>query len=323
MVDYFRKLSEFKLQFSIFMVLLGIWVIFIFGSPQTFLSFPIYASFMSTVPFAAIMALAMTLVVASAEIDLSFGSVMALGGLVFTTVFTLTGNIYLALLTCLVAGLVAGFLNGLLVVKVGIPSLVATIGTMFFWRGLVIVLSEGLGQTLVSARGTTSFNVLVGRIGGLIPAQMIWAIVIAIILWSILNRHRFGAHVYVVGDNAESARMMGVGVDTVKMFVFAQMGFFAAFAGVLASLEVLYYWPTLGEGYLLPTLAAVFVGGTSVFGGMGTIFGTFIGALITGALAAGIIAMGLTGFWTQLIYGLVIVVSVAVHSVMRRRLPGK
>lgn len=323
MVDYLRKLSEFKLQFSIFMVLLGIWVIFIFGSPQTFLSFPIYASFMSTVPFAAIMALAMTLVVASAEIDLSFGSVMALGGLVFTTVFTLTGNIYLALLTCLVAGLVAGFLNGLLVVKVGIPSLVATIGTMFFWRGLVIVLSEGLGQTLVSARGTTSFNVLVGRIGGLIPAQMIWAIVIAIILWSILNRHRFGAHVYVVGDNAESARMMGVGVDTVKMFVFAQMGFFAAFAGVLASLEVLYYWPTLGEGYLLPTLAAVFVGGTSVFGGMGTIFGTFIGALITGALAAGIIAMGLTGFWTQLIYGLVIVVSVAVHSVMRRRLPGK
>jgi simple sugar transport system permease protein len=105
----------------------------------------------------------------------------------------------------------------------------------------------------------------------------------------------------------------------VKMTVFMMMGFFAAFSGILASLEVTYFWPTLGEGYLLRTLAAVFVGGTSVFGGMGTILGTFIGALIIGTLEAGIIAIGLTGFWTQLIYGLIIVVALAIYTMLRKR----
>ena len=98
-----------------------------------------------------------------------------------------------------------------------------------------------------------------------------------------------------------------------------QMGLFASLAGILASLEVTYLWPSLGEGYLLRTLAAVFVGGTSVFGGVGTMFGTFIGAIIIGSLEGGIVAIGLTGFWTQLIYGLIIVVSLSIYSYFRRR----
>ena len=113
--------------------------------------------------------------------------------------------------------------------------------------------------------------------------------------------------------------MMGIPVNRVKMLVFAQLGFFAAFAGVVASLEVLYYWPTLGEGYLLRTIASVFLGGISVFGGMGTVFGTFVGCMIIGSLETGIISIGLTGFWTQFIYGLVIVISVSIHSILRRR----
>ena len=112
---------------------------------------------------------------------------------------------------------------------------------------------------------------------------------------------------------------MGVNVDRVKMMVFTQMGLFAAFAGVLASLEVTYYWPTLGQGYLLKTIAAVYLGGTPVDGGVGTIFGTFIGAIILGCLEAGIIAIGMTGFWTQLIYGLIVIVSIAMHSILRKR----
>ena len=98
------------------------------------------------------------------------------------------------------------------------------------------------------------------------------------------------------------------------------MGLAAAFTGLVASLEVLYYWPTLGEGYLLSTLSSVFLGGTSVFGGTGTIFGTFVASFIIGAINAGIVPSGLTGFWTQLIYGLIIVLSVSMHSVLRRRL---
>jgi len=153
-----------------------------------------------------------------------------------------------------------------------------------------------------------------------VPAQMIWAIVVAIIVWTILNRHKFGAHVYLIGDNVDSARLMGVSVDRTRIMVFALVGLAAAFGGILSSLEVSYFWVTLGEGYLLRTLAAVFLGGTSVFGGMGTIFGTFIGCFIIGAIEAGTVAIGLTGFWTQLIYGLIIIISVSMHTLLNRRL---
>jgi simple sugar transport system permease protein len=149
---------------------------------------------------------------------------------------------------------------------------------------------------------------------------MIWTVIVAALVWVFLNRHKFGAHVYLVGDNEDSARLMGVNVDRTRMLVFAIVGLAAAFAGLLASLEVSYYWVTQGEGYLLSTLASVFLGGTSVFGGVGTILGTFIGCFIIGAIEAGTVAIGLSGFWTQLIYGLIIVISVSMHSTLRRRL---
>jgi simple sugar transport system permease protein len=190
---------------------------------------------------------------------------------------------------------------------------------MFFWRGVVIVCSGGIGNRVVGVKGTVLFKSLVGRIGGVVPAQALWAIGLAFLFWLILNRHKFGSHIYFTGDNIESARMMGIPVNRVKILVFTQLGFFAAFVGILVSLEALYHWPTTGQGFLLPTIASVFLGGTSAFGGMGTIFGTFIGAIIIGALEAGIISIGLMGFWTQLFYGLIIVISVGIHTILRRR----
>lgn len=312
------KLREVRLQLSIFLVFLAIFAFFIIGNPQAFLRFDIYYAFMSTIPFSAIMALALTLIVTCGEMDLSFPSIMGFAGWVFASVFKTTGNIYVALFSCLMVGVVGGIINGTLVVKIGIPSLIATIGTMFFWRGMVMVCSQGVGLTLVPSKGTVLRSALVGRMGGIVPAQALWLVGLAVLFWLILNRHKFGAHIYFTGDNAESARMMGIHVGRVKMLVFIIVGIFASFAGVLVSLEVLYFWPTLGEGYLLKTLAAVFVGGTSVFGGMGTIFGTLLGALIIGSLEAGIIAMGASGFWTQLVYGLVIVISLSIYSFLRR-----
>lgn len=310
----------YGLQIGIFLVGVLVWVLFLIGSPETFLSFPIYHAFMSTTPFFAIMALPLTLVIIAAEIDLSFPSVMAFGMTVFTIIMKATNNLGLALIGCLLAGLVAGLLNGLLVVRVGVPSLVATIGTMFFWRGAVMVITGGNGTSLTATQETLFYKLLVGRLGGRIPAQMIWTIVIAIAVWVFLNRHKLGAHIYLVGDNVESARLMGVNVERTKMLVFAVVGVIAAFAGIVVSLEVLYFWPTLGEGYLMSTLASVFLGGTSVFGGTGTIFGTFVASFIIGAINAGIVAAGLTGFWTQVIYGLIIIGSVSMHSLLRRRL---
>ncbi|MFQ6067776.1 MAG: ABC transporter permease, partial [bacterium] len=119
--------------------------------------------------------------------------------------------------------------------------------------------------------------------------------------------------------NIESARMMGIPVNRVRILVFAQLGFFAAFAGILANFEFLYWWTTAGSGYLLKTIAAVFLGGTSAFGGTGTIFGTLIGCIIIGSLEGGIVAVGLKGFWIEVIYGLIIVISTSIHSILRRK----
>jgi len=314
------KMRELRLEISITVVLIAIFALFLVGNPQTFTRFDIYYSFMSTIPFSGIMALAMTFVIIAGEIDLSFPSILGFSAWVFSKIVEITnGNIGLATVLCLVTGIVAGYLNGVLVVRVGIPSLVSTIGTQFFFRGLVNVTAQGMGITLVPVKGTLLFKLFVGRLGGLIPAQAIWMVVLGVIFSLMLKRHRFGSHVLFVGDNVESARMMGIRVNRVKMIVFMQMGFFAALSGILSSLEVTYFWPTLGSGYLLRTLAAVFVGGTSVFGGMGTIYGTFVGALIIGSLEAGIIAIGLTGFWTQLIYGLIIIVAISIYSYLMKK----
>ncbi len=315
-----RFARRYGLQIGIVCVLLVIWALFVIGAPKTFLSREIYAAYMSVIPFFAIMALPLTMVVIAGEIDLSFGSIMAVGVLVYVNVFETTGSFALAFVACLVAGFLVGLLNGIIVVRLGIPSLVATIGTQFFWRGVVLVITGGHPASLVPAKGTVFRGALVGRLAGYLPAQMIWTIIVAVLVWVFLNRHKFGAHVYLTGDNKESAKLMGVNVDRTRMLVFAVVGIAAALAGLLASLEVNYYWVTLGEGYLLRTLASVFLGGTSVFGGVGTIFGTFVACFIIGAIEAGIVAVGLTGFWTQLLYGLIIVISVSMQAILSRRL---
>jgi simple sugar transport system permease protein len=311
---------RYGLQIGIVCVLLAIWTFFVIGAPRTFLAPEIYAAFMSTIPFFAIIALPLTMVIIAGEIDLSFPSIMAIGTLVFVNVFAATGSPLLGLVSCLVAGFLVGLLNGIIVVWLGIPSLVATIGTQFFWRGVVLVTTGGHPASLVPVKGTLLYHALVGRPVRYLPAQMIWTIIVAVLVWVFLNRHRFGAHVYLTGDNENSARLMGVNVNRTRMMVFAVVGLAAAFAGLLASLEVNYFWVTLGEGYLLRTLAAVFLGGTSVFGGTGTILGTFVGCFIIGAIEAGTVAIGLSGFWTQLIYGLIIILSVSMHTAVNRRL---
>jgi len=307
-------------QLGMILVFFALWLFFILSAPETFLSPQIYYAFMATTPLFAIMALPLTMVIIAGEMDLSFPSIMAIGMVAFIFVFEPTGNVFLSLLAALAAGIGAGLLNAGLVVGIGIPSLVATIGTQFFLRGLSLVLLQGQGATLIEARDTLIYTLLVGKSIGGIPNQFWWSIAIAILCWVILNRTRLGAHIYLIGDNEKSARLMGVNVNRTRLTVFIIMGLAAAFSGVLASLQVSFFWPSLGEGYLLSTLASVFLGGTSVFGGTGTILGTFLGSYIIGAINAGIVAIGLTGFWTELIYGLIIIISVSMHVVMQRRI---
>ena len=316
-----RFVRHYSLQIGIIAVLLLIWIFLMLAGPRTFLSKEIYIAFATTVPYYGIMALPITLLVIAKEIDLSFGSIMAVGVMTFVEIFKATGSPLLALLACLVAGTLVGLVNGFIVVKLGIPSLIATIGTQFFWRGVVLVVTQASIDSMGPAEAADPVlrELLIGRIFGVIPAQFIWMILIAVGTWVLLNRHRFGAHVYLIGDNANSAGLMGINVDQRRILMFGLVGLASAFAGIIASYDAGSFFSSLGEGYLLQTLAAVFLGGTSVLGGTGTILGTFVGCYIIGAIEPGTMAVGLTGYWTQLIYGLIIVVSVAMHTFLRRR----
>jgi simple sugar transport system permease protein len=181
------------------------------------------------------------------------------------------------------------------------------------------VLTQGANFSLGFIKNTFFYQLLVGKIGPYFPMQMLWLVLITILGWVILNRHRFGAHIYLIGDNVKSAELMGVNTRRTRIQAFMLVGVVSAFAGILASFYVAYFWPSLGDGFLLSTLASVFLGGTSVFGGVGTILGTFLGAFIIGAIEAATVAIGLTGFWTQFIYGFIIVLSVIMHTYLRKR----
>lgn len=305
---------RFRIQIGITLLLACLVGLFMVLSPRTFMAPRIYISFMSTIPFTAILALGLTFLVIAGELDLSFPAVMAASGLAFSETFLQTGSPLAGFALALAVGSVAGLFNGILVVKVGVPSIIATIGTQFFWRGLSALLADGLARNIVPVRETLFHSVLVGRLWGVIPAQCLWCLGLAGLLMVILNRHVLGDAVLFIGDTIETARLMGVRTDRVRIGLFVFMGLMSAFASVLVCLEMGNWWPTQGEGYLLFVFASIFIGGTSVYGGEGTVYGTLIGAVIIGIIEAGIISAGLSGFWTRLVHGLIIVISVSVYA---------
>jgi len=307
------------MQFGIWGVGLVIWLVFVFTAPEAFTSKDIYLAFASTTPLFALMAIPLTLVVITGEIDLSFPSTMALSVAIFAKVYNIWGNVWLGAVLCLAVGTICGLINGKLVTLFAIPSLVITIGTGFLFRGIELAIMNGSGVGLTDGKLDRINGILVGRTFFSIPNQFWWTIAATVVLWFALNRSRFGAHVFLTGDNKVSAQLMGVNIDRVKNYSFALVGFFAAFAGLVASFEVQYFWPTLGDGLLMNSIASVFLGGTSVFGGVGTVVGTFVGSFIIGAINAGIVASGINAFYTQVFFGLVIILSVIMQAVISRR----
>lgn len=295
-----------------------LWLAFVVLAPRTFLDSRIYLSFAQTTPYFAIMAMALTMVIVAGDMDLSFPSIMALGMVGFVGIWQATGSVELGVAGALVVGALAGLFNGVIVTYVGIPSLVVTIGTQFLFRGLALVLVGGRSFALVSTQPAPAYDILVGKLFG-IPMEFVWLVIAAIATWLLLNRHRLGQNAYVTGDNRLAAALMGIPIRRTRIILFVLTGFAAAFAGLLNSLQIVNFYPTMGDGYLLPTLAAVFVGGTSVFGGRGSVWGSFIGAFMIGGITAGIVAVGLTDYYTNLIYGAVILVSVSIHALLRRR----
>ncbi len=302
----------------VFVILVGFFMI---ASPQVFLGWPIYLSFLTTVPPMLVLAIGLTLVVAAGEIDLSFPSTLAFAGFLFSVCETQLGDPWLGVLAALAGGALIGIVNGFFVAIVGVPSIIVTIGTQFFWAGAASILSGGQSDALQQLDGSVVYNLFAANLFGVIPMQSLWALGIAVFMWFILNRHRFGEHVLFIGDSRVVARVAGVNVvrETIKLFTL--MGVLGGFAAVLLTIENLNYFSTQGQGYLLPALAGVFIGGTSVFGGAATIVGTFFGTFIIGMLEAGVVATGIAGFWVEAIEGVVFVAAVTLHLLVDS--PGK
>jgi simple sugar transport system permease protein len=296
-------------------VLLVLIAVFMLAAPQVFLGYRIYMSFLATVPPQLILALGLTLVIASGEIDLSFPSVIAFSGFLFAWAFKTYELTWLALLLALAGGALIGWVNGVLVAVIGIPSIIATLATQFFWGGITTVLTGGLSYAIRTIDDHAIHAVLVGRIG-VVPVQALWASALAVGLWFLLNRHRFGEHLLFIGDNVSVARVVGVNVGREKIKLFTLMGVLGAFAAVLLTTENKNFFNTQGSGFLLTVMAAVFIGGTSIFGGKATIVGSYVGAFIIGMIEAGLVATGMQGFWVRAVVGLVFLAAVVFHLTM-------
>ena len=160
---------------------------------------------------------------------------------------------------------------GALVVYAGLSSLIATLGMNFMLRGLILIITEGKSIALVDAAGQPGPTRSSPARSAGIPVQIFWAIAFVVFSALLYNRHRFGAQVHAVGDNPDSAQQMGIDVKRVRVKTFVFMGLGAALAGVFSTMINFTWWPTSGDGYLLPVLASVFVGGTPTWGGIGTV----------------------------------------------------
>lgn len=296
-------------------VLLVLVVAFMIAAPEVFLGYRIYMSFLATVPPLLVLAVALTLVIAAGEIDLSFPSIIAFSGWILAYCTHELGSPWLGLVLALAGGALVGYVNGILVARVGIPSIIATLATQFLWGGLTTVFSQGVSYSLGEADQLLLWQLLVGRIGPF-PVQSLWALAVAVALWLVLNRRRFGEHLLFIGDNAKVAEVVGVNVARERIRMFILMGVMAGFASVLLTFENKNFFNTQGSGYLLEVMAAVFIGGTSVFGGKASVVGTVVGSFIIGMVEAGLVATGIQGFWVRAVVGIVFLAAVVGHLVM-------
>lgn len=261
----------------------------------------------------AIIAIGMTLVIISAGIDLSVGSIAGLASVVAATVMQGHGVI-MGLAAGAVVALVAGAINGTLIARVGLAPFIVTLGTLTLYRGAALVFTNGQPIYGISE---TFRSIFAGSVGP-IPTPVIFAIAVALIVDFLLRRTTFGEHVIAIGGNEEAARLCGVAVDRVKATVYVIAGGLAALAGFILVARIGAAEPIGGTGYELDAIAATVIGGTSLFGGVGTVGGTLVGALILGGLRDGLTLLNVQSFWQQVASGIVIIIAVLIDKLIRR-----
>ncbi|PLR86724.1 ribose ABC transporter permease [Bacillus canaveralius] len=275
-----------------------------------------------------IMALGMTFVILTGGIDLSVGSTFALAGVITAGLVTgsysdstLVGLVTLpvpfALFVGILVGVAIGFVNGLIITRFKVGAFVVTLGMMIFARGLTYLYSGGYPVNFKPM--SASFGWIgQGSVLGL-PTPTVLFIVIIALCWWIIRYTAFGRSVYAIGGNEEAARLSGINVKRIQIFAYSFLGALAAFSGIIMTSRVASGSPVAGTGYELDVIAAVVIGGTSLVGGKGSIFGTILGVFIIGVIENGLNLMGVSTYYQYIIKGLVLITAVGIDGYLRKK----
>jgi len=266
------------------------------------------------VSLTAICGFGMTMIILIGEIDLSVGSQQAIAGLVSVVIFNRTHSVALAVLAALACGVLIGAVNGLLVTRLKLNSLIATLGTMAIWRGLCMVLT---GAVSIQAELPAFQEFATGFVGP-IPNAVVIAALLYLIVYYLLNHSTFGRQIYAIGGNAEASRLSGLPVRRVKMTVYILGGVLSMLSGVLLASRMASAQPTAGTGFEMLVIASVILGGVSMAGGIGSIAGALMGLLILGVLQNGLTLLDVSSFWQDISRGLLIILAVYLDNVRKQ-----
>jgi rhamnose transport system permease protein len=312
-----RRLRAIALsQESILILITIVAVVFLATRTDKFLTANNLLNQVRLVAEIGLMALPMTFIIITGGIDLSVGSIFGLSAIIMGFLWQDSGwALEAAIIGCLVVGLLAGFVNGLFIVRIGVPPLIMTLATLALYRGLALGISEAR-----SARGFPEWFFELGRGQFLgIPSQLWLLLVGAIAAGIVLARTPFGRSIYAIGNNELGARFSGIPVGTYKIAIYAFSGFMAGLAGYVFTSRISTTRADMGTGIELEVIAAVVLGGTSINGGSGSIMGTMIGLVLIQLLKNGLLLSGVKGDATIVIIGLIVIAAVLLNNFIQRR----
>jgi ribose transport system permease protein len=288
--------------------LIGFICLFIVMSIATnrFLTFGNLSNIALQTSINALLAIGMTFVILTSGIDLSVGAILALSGAVSAGLMTHGFTPFTASIIGLLVGIIAGFFNGLLVGYGKLAAFIVTLGTMTLFRGFTEIYTHG---TPIFNLPESFMTLGTGTIAGL--PNPVWIMILAIIVgWIFLNRMTTGRRIYAVGGNEDAAFLAGVPVKRYLVSVYVISGFLAALAGIILTSRLGSAEPTAGSGYELDAITAVVLGGTSLFGGEGTLVGTIIGAFILGVINNGLNLLNVNAFYQDAVKGVIILIAI-------------
>jgi inositol transport system permease protein len=313
------RFNAFIRKYAIVFILLGMLIAMTFLS-EAFLTPRNLLNIVRQISVMGLIAIGVTMVIITGGIDLSSGSVLALAAVVSTSLAQrldwseikfpgLDVPVLVPILAALAVGAVCGLINGSLIARFKIPPFIATLGMMTIARGFALIYSERPVSGLKD-----SYNYIgQGEPFG-IPVPIVILAVVAIGAHVMLNNTRFGRHIYALGGNEQAARISGINISRVKIGVYTIAGLLAGLSGLVLSSRIGSGQPGLGVGYELDAIASAVIGGTSLSGGIGTIWGTIVGALIIGVLNNGLDLLNVSAYWQTIVKGSIIVVAVIIDE---------